>query len=172
MHGVTAPSFLRRTFPERIRNVTVPLLLTLRRVAGIVRVDWELRGIPCRKPSPSSLHEPGRPTAIVSRSRKEIRHQLSRRFWQVRYFSGSRRCQQFLEHVCQKSLAGEGGAYEGAGDCGGGFWTTAEFGPWRKYYCARGRAESTKAPGAILCDTGWRPRPKSASRSAVRLLCA
>jgi hypothetical protein len=54
----------------------------------------------------SSLHEPG---AIPHEpNHEEIRRQL-RAILASSVFHSSRRCQQFLEFVCKKSLAGEGG---------------------------------------------------------------
>ena len=53
----------------------------------------------------SSLHEPG--VIPHEPNPEEIRRQL-RTVLASPVFHGSRRCQQFLEFVCEKSLAGEG----------------------------------------------------------------
>src|SRR5580658_6406470 len=55
----------------------------------------------------SSLHEPG--VIPHGPNPEEIGRQL-RAILASPVFHGSRRCQQFLEYVCEKSLAGEGSA--------------------------------------------------------------
>ena len=127
-------------------------------------------GVPCRQPEQVFGICRRRRNRILPPTEAAIRRQLQSILTSP-VFHGSRRCQQFLTCVCEKSLAGEAAALKERTIAIEVFGRQPESDLVGRHDRPRGCSRGPETSGTVLCDAGRRARPRFASTCPLARTC-